>query len=102
MSRTGANVPGGLNSTVVPTASPAARPTSAPRNRSRRVIRSACHANMRSDMLRLFGAAPDGYLRYVGRREQQLPPLRWGDRFDLAGVAAGVLVGVALFLVGAS
>ena len=38
----------------------------------------------------------------MARDEQELPPFRWGDRYDLAGVGVGVAAGVVLFLVGAS
>lgn len=31
-----------------------------------------------------------------------MPPFRWGDRHDLAGVIVGVVVGVALFVAGTS
>jgi hypothetical protein len=34
--------------------------------------------------------------------EKNLPPFRWGDRYDLVGVVAGVLVGVVLLGVGLS
>jgi hypothetical protein len=35
------------------------------------------------------------------RDAQQPPPLRWGDRYDVAGSVTGVLVGVVVFFVGA-
>jgi len=36
------------------------------------------------------------------RDDEELPPFRWGDRYDLTGVIVGVVVGVMLFAVGAS
>jgi hypothetical protein len=38
----------------------------------------------------------------MARDEQQLPPFRWGDRYDLAGVGVVLAVGVVLFLIGVS
>jgi hypothetical protein len=35
------------------------------------------------------------------RDAQELPPFRWGDRYDLAGIAVGLLVGIVLLLAGA-
>jgi|tagenome__1003787_1003787.scaffolds.fasta_scaffold20455627_2 hypothetical protein len=37
------------------------------------------------------------------RRDEQEPaPFRWADRYDLVGVVAGVLAGVALLVAGTS
>jgi hypothetical protein len=35
------------------------------------------------------------------RDDEALPPFRWGDRYDIVGVAVGVVVGVVLFAIGA-
>jgi O-antigen/teichoic acid export membrane protein len=35
------------------------------------------------------------------RDARELPPIPWGDRYDLSGVVAGLVIGVVLFLVGA-
>ena len=74
MSVTGANVPGGLNSTVVPTASPTASPTSAPRKRSRRVIPSAFQCQQpRSGAARAAAARRHHPQPPVGRSSTKTP-----------------------------
>src|SRR4051812_12826847 len=95
MSRTGSKVPGGLNSTVVPTASPTASPTSAPRKRSRRVIPSGLHANICSfqfSIRRTPNGTGQSGAAWWGERAPVLEKLLDPERYPIAmrvGAAAG-------------